>query len=83
MFSVLSRGLAALALILGLFQLAMGIAIASGFIGPYKQALARYTTGSSSGEVINQACIVIVLALALGTLAEIGLALRKAGEPRY
>jgi len=83
MFCNVSRVLAAVALMLGLLQLGLGVAIAGGFIGPYEQALARYSAASSSGEVINQAVIVIVLALALGTLAEIGIALRKAGGAGY
>lgn len=80
LFSNIARILATLALILGLFQLAIGIAIASGTIGPYEQALARYTSASSSGEVIDRATLVIVFAVALGTLAEIGRAIRKLSE---
>lgn len=80
MFSNISRILATLALVLGLFRLGLGFAIATGVIGPYEQALARYTTSSSSGEVIDQAAFVIVFALALGTLAEIGRSLRKLAE---
>jgi hypothetical protein len=76
-FSLISRLVALLILIVGLMELAMGYAIATGFIGPYEQALARYTTASSSGELINRAIILIAIALALGTLAEIGLAVRK------
>ena len=78
MFSHASRVLAILALIVGLAELALGLAIATGVAGPYEQALSRYTTASSSGEVINRATYLIVVALALGTLAEIGLAVRRA-----
>lgn len=77
MFSLISRGVALLILIAGLMDLAMGFAIATGYIGPYEEALARYTTASSSGQLINRALIVTAIALALGTLAEIGLAVRK------
>lgn len=81
-FSHLSRIVAVLALILGVAQFALGWSIASGWVGPYEQALARYTTASSSGEVINRATAIIGLALGLGTLAEIGLAVRRANRDR-
>jgi hypothetical protein len=71
---------ATLALVLGLFQLGLGFAIATGMIGPYEQAVARYTTASSSGEAIDEAFLVIVSALALGTLSEIGRSVRKLSE---
>lgn len=77
MFSHLSRIVAVLALIVGVAQFALGWSIASGWIGPYEQALARYTTQSSSGAVIDLGIRLIAFALALGTLAEIALALRK------
>lgn len=77
MFSHLSRIVAIVALLLGVFQFALGVAITTGAIGPYEAALARYTGASSSGEVIDRASAVIAFALALGTLAEIGLAARR------
>lgn len=77
MFSHLSRIIAVLALLVGVAEFALGWSIASGWVGPYKEAIARYTTASSSGELITRALWVIAFALALGTLAEIGLALRK------
>lgn len=77
MFSHLSRIIAVLALVVGVAEFAMGWSIALGWVGPYEQALARYTTASSSGELINRATAVIAFALALGTLAEIGLAVRR------
>lgn len=55
----------------------MGVAIAAGFIGPYEAALARYTGADSSGEVIDRGTYAVVFALALGTLADIGIAVRK------
>lgn len=80
MFSNISRILATLAFIIGLFRLGLGFAIATEVIGPYEQALARYTGASSSGAVIDQSIYVIVFALALGTLAEIGRSVRKLSE---
>jgi hypothetical protein len=77
MFSHLSRIVAVLMLFVGVAQFALGWSIAMGWVGPYEQALARYTTSTSSGEVINKATGYIAFALALGTLAEIGLAVRR------
>ena len=72
MFSYLSRIVAVLLLIIGMAEFALGWAIATGMIGPYEQALARYTTHSSAGAVIDQGVQLLAIALALGTLAEIG-----------
>ncbi len=80
MFSHLSRIVALLALVVGVAQFALGFSIASGWVGPYEQALARFTTQSSSGAVIDLGVRLIAFALALGTLAEIGLAVRKAAK---
>ena len=77
LFSHLARVVAYLALAFALFRLFLGFGIASGFIGPYEEALARYTTDSSSGEVIDSAIFTLVFAVALGTLAEISFATRK------
>jgi len=77
MFSQTSRVVAILAVLGGVAQCALGLVIATGFIGPYEAVLARYTSASSSGEVINHATYAILLGLALGTLAEIGIAVRK------
>jgi hypothetical protein len=77
LFSTLSRIIATLALILGVAQLALGVAIAWGAMGPREQALARYTSETTTGAVINEAVLVIAVALALGTLGEIGAAVRK------
>lgn len=78
MFSYLSRILATLALLLGAAQLALGVAIAWGAMGPREAALARYTGASSTGEVINEAVMILVGALVVGTLAEIAFALKRA-----
>lgn len=76
-FAHAARVLAVLALLVGLAQLALGFSIATGMVGPYDEALARYTTANSSGEVIDRGIYLAVFAIALGTLAEIGLTLRK------
>jgi hypothetical protein len=77
MFSHASRIVAILALLVGLFHFALGVSIAAGWIGPEDEALARYAAARTIGEVINRSFYVIIFALALGTLAEIGIALRK------
>jgi hypothetical protein len=82
MFSRASRIVAILAVVGGVAQYGLGLAMATGFIGPYEAALARYTTASSSGEVINKATYTILFGLALGTLAEIGIAVRKVASAR-
>lgn len=79
MFSYASRAVAVLALILGLFHFALGIGIEAGWIGPENEALARYAAAPTTGQVINRSVYIIIFALALGTLAEIGIALRRRG----
>lgn len=80
MFSKLSRIVAVFLLIGGVLQLGLGLAIAGGFLGPYEQAVARYTSSGSSGAVIDSAIRLLGAALILGTIAEIAHALRKLGD---
>jgi threonine/homoserine efflux transporter RhtA len=77
MFSVTTRVVATLLLIASVAQLALGLAIAAEWIGPYEFALKRYTGEASSGAVINRAIYGIAFALGAGTLAEIGIAVRR------
>jgi hypothetical protein len=76
-FSHLTRIVAVLALMLGAGLILMGYSIARGELGPTELALKRYTTASTTGEVIDKGTYYILVGLAFGTLAEIGLALRK------
>jgi hypothetical protein len=77
-FTKLARLFAVVAFVFGIARLLIGLAIAVGVIGPYEAALARYAGhASSSGQVIDSAIYVIVAAVALGTLAEIGRAIHK------
>jgi hypothetical protein len=77
-FTRAARILSILALVFGFLRVLMGLAIANSWTGlPYEAALARYSTASSSGEIIDKGILAIVFAVALGTLAEIGLAVRK------
>lgn len=82
LFSHLARIIAWLALIFGLANLALGLSIANELIGPYEEALARYTSADSSGEVINMASYMLLFAIALGTVAEISSHLRKMSNPQ-
>jgi len=77
LFTRLTRAVAVIGLVLGTFRALLGLAIATGYIGPYEAALARYTAASSSGEVIDKGLIMILLAIVLGTLAEISFSVRK------
>lgn len=76
-FTHLARLAAILALVVGLTNVLVGLAIAVGFLGPYEAALARYTTASSSGQSVDRGIYVILFALGLGTLAEISFSVRK------
>lgn len=58
----------------------VGVPIAWEAMGPREGALARYTGAGSTGEVINEALIILVGALVVGTLAEIALALKRAAN---
>jgi hypothetical protein len=77
-FTKLARIVAWLALILGASQLLIGFGIATETFGPYEQALARYAPGAAnSGQVINRGMYMVIFAIALGTLAEISVAVRR------
>lgn len=80
-FTHAARILSILALIFGGSQILLGLSIANDWTGlPYDAALKRYTTASSSGHVIDKGTLLIVFAVALGTLAEISFAVRKKSD---
>jgi hypothetical protein len=81
-FTYAARILSILALILGLWLVLAGLTIANGWTGlPYDVALARYAPNfSSSGKAIDKGTLYIVFAVALGTLSEIGFAVRKSRD---
>ena len=82
MFSYLSRIVAWLLLVAGVADYLLGTAIAYEWLGPYKEALARYAPfADGSGEMINRGVRNVGIALALGTLAEIALSLRGRRAP--
>jgi hypothetical protein len=78
-FTYSSRILSILALILGLGMVLLGLSIALGWTGlPYDVALKYYIpSASSSGESIDKGLLLIAVAVALGTLAEISFAIHK------
>jgi len=76
-FLTLGKVIAVLGLILCILRVLMGFVIANEWGGISWDDLGRYTALSTTGEVINQGMYMILAAVALGTLAEIELAIRK------
>ncbi|QKK18681.1 hypothetical protein [Rhizobium indicum] len=77
-FSYAARILAYLILLVGAWQVVIGLVIANELLLPYEEALRRYTPGApSSGSVIDKGIYKLVVAVALGTLAEISFRLLK------
>jgi hypothetical protein len=74
-FTHLARLVAILVFVLGVFQVLLGIAIATGHLPP--SALAAYSGASSTGELINRGTYAIAFAIGMGTLAEISFSVRK------
>jgi hypothetical protein len=76
-FTRFGRVVAILALVVGVFNVAAGMMIATETIGPYEAALARYfPTARSSGAVIDKGILVFLFGIILGILTEIRYALR-------
>ena len=76
-FSHLTRIVAFLAVLIGVGTVLMGVYIAMGYAGPPDLVLRRYTTMPTTGQVIDKGIYYALVGLALGTLAGIGLAVRK------
>lgn len=72
-FSMLARLLAVLVLLLALGQLWTGLHLASGGTTPED----LYFSAKTSGAMIDRGIYGILVAVALGTLGEIGSAVRK------
>jgi len=77
-FSKIARILAIVAIALGLVDIMLAISVAT--MEPYETARARYLGNSTPGEKIDRGIYTILFAVALGTLAEINLSIRKAIE---
>jgi hypothetical protein len=77
-FSYLARLLAILGVVIGVLRILLGLSIAHEWLGPYRESLSRYApNATSSGEIIDKGVYTILIAVALGTLAEIGITVRK------
>jgi len=77
MFTRLGHIVAFLALLIGIFQVAGGLMISTGWLTPEQVALTRYFTGkSSTGAVIDRGIYLALFGIALGILTEISYALR-------
>ncbi len=77
LFTRLTWVLAILVLIYGVVSIALGIAIAGDMLGDSADLVARYWPTKSTAEMIDRGILSIVLALPLGTIAEIGRALQR------
>ncbi len=75
-FSQFARVVAVLALILGAGQVLMGFSLADEWARG-EIDLGRYTTAPTTGALIDEGMYRILFAVALGTFAEIALAIRK------
>jgi hypothetical protein len=73
-FTKLTRIIALIILVACSFNVLFGIGIASEWFGPYEEAKVAY---GDSAKKIDGGLRYILVALALGTLAEIGLAARR------
>lgn len=76
-FSHVARVIAFLALVLGVLQVLLALSIANEWMGLSAADLGRYTGAATTGQAITWDMYQILMAVALGTLAEIGLANRK------
>ena len=76
-FSHVARVVAILVLVVGASQVLMGLTIANEWAGISRNDLSEYTTAATTGELIDRGIHRILIAVALGTLAEIGLAIRR------
>ncbi|MBP1882529.1 hypothetical protein [Sinorhizobium mexicanum] len=78
MFSYAARLVAIVTLVAGVWQIVLGLVISTGYLDP--DLVSRFTTVSSLSEGLDEGLYWIMFAVALGTLAEIGLAVRKRRE---
>jgi hypothetical protein len=77
LFTRLGRVVAVLALIVGIFHVAFGLLVATGFFTPEEVALARPFGNKTSGQVIDRGFYAILFSIALGILTEINYGIRK------
>ena len=78
LFTHLGRIVAFLALVVGIFNVVIGVSIATEMLGPYQATLAtRFPRARSSGAVIDRGIYTVLFSIALGVLTEISYALRE------
>jgi hypothetical protein len=77
-FTYAVRYVAILGLGAGILWTALGFGIATGFFGPYEEALKRDGgSAASSGEMIDRGLYITIVSLALGVLADISYGIRR------
>lgn len=76
-FTHAARVAAILVLLTGALNVFVGFGIALGWIGPRDEAMRLLSTEPTTGALIDKGIYRILVGIALGTLAEIGLSLRK------
>lgn len=80
-FTKIARILAWIILVGSVMRIVNGIGIATEFLGPYEEALRRYGgKAESSGAIIDRGFYALLVAIALGTLAEISSSVRGSRE---
>ena len=81
-FSHISRIVASIMLIIGVGMVLGALHITTGALGPPQEAVEQYWPGRTTGQVIDRGIVLVGMAIALGTLAEIGFAVRNAFKNR-
>lgn len=76
-FSKTARILSIIALFFGLLDFVLGLSVAAEVLGPYEAARARILGKMSSGQAMDRGMYITLFAVALGTLAEINISVRR------
>ncbi|MBB2794432.1 UNVERIFIED_ORG: hypothetical protein GGD58_003302 [Rhizobium pisi] len=80
-FTNIARIVAWVLLVGSVTRIAIGLGIATEIFGPYEEALRRYGgSAESSGAIIDRGVYALLVALALGALAEISRSVRGSRE---
>lgn len=75
-FSRAAQIVAAILLVLSILQVAMGFLIAFSAPDHMEALLQRYGTAKTTGQMIDRGTYGVLIAIALGALSEIGIALK-------
>jgi len=76
MFSRLASVVGWIALFFGLLHLVIGFGVASGYLD--EGIMRRYAAADSAPKLIDRALVTLLVGIALGTLGEIGRAVKRA-----